>query len=160
MKILKKNDTGVVIYGTENDNCRYEIINNILYLDHTVINNFSNFNATVYEYPLVDLPNPFYSGYHYYTPQNGWSFTEMYNEENTKNKNNIQRLIDEYEIKINNPDLTPAERDQYGQYLISLESLNIQYTPPTFQWPIPPDYVCAIYDYDPFSLNPNSVCNG
>ena len=159
MKILKKNDSGVVIYGTNNDNCRYEIINNTLYLEQTVINNFSSFNATVYEYPSVNLPTPFYSGYHYYTPQNGWSFIQMYNENNTKNKNNLIRLIDEYEIKITNPNLTPAQKVQYTQYIDSLKSLNIQYTPPTFHWPIPPDYICAVYDYDPFSLNPNSVCS-
>ena len=158
MKILKKNDSQVVIYGTNNDNCRYEIINDTLYLDHTVINNFSNYNATVYEYNGINLNDPFYSGYHYYIPQNGWTFTEMYEETNTKNKDNLLRLIDEYEIKINNPDLTPAERIQYERYIDSLINLNIQYTPPVFQWPIPPDYVCATYDYDPFSLNPNSVC--
>ena len=158
MKILKKNDSGVVVYGTNNDNCRYEIINDTLYLENTVIKNFSNYNATVYEYPNETLSNPFYSGYHYYTTENGWSFTQMYDENNTKNKNNLVRLIDEYEIKINNPDLTPAERNQYAQYITLLEMLNIQYTPPVFEWPIPPDYVCDIYDYNPFSLNPNSVC--
>jgi len=158
MKILKNNQNNIVIFGTNDNNCVYEIINNVLYLENIVIKNFSDFNSTVYEISLESLPTPFYSGYHYYTIENGWSFTEEYYNVNTKNTTNINRLINEYTEKLNNPDLTQEERNMYFEYIQLLELLNVQYTPPIITWPIPPDYICSISDYDAFSLNPNSVC--
>jgi len=159
MKILKNNETNIVIYGTNHNKCKCEIINNTLYMGDIEIKNYSSFNCNLYELPLESLPTPFYSGYHYYTSENGWSFTEMYNDVNIKNKTNINRLINEYTDKLNNPDLTQEERNMYFEYIQLLESLDIQYTKPVIQWPIPPDYICSDVDYDPFSLNPNSICS-
>lgn len=137
MKILRKKETNIVIFGTNNNNAQIVIDGPYITIDSVRIYGLTDYD--IIEDNSIQLPNPFFVGYQTFV-DGVFEFTPNYLAWNTKAFPCIKSVQDEYVAKSKDPVYSQQERDSFAEYASSLDPIfNITYIDPGFQVPIPPD---------------------
>jgi len=137
MKILRKKDTNIVIFGTNNNSAQIVIDGPYITIDSVRIYGLTDYD--IIEDSNIQLPVPFFVGYQTFVG-GVFEFTPNYLTWNSKVFPCVKSVQDEYVAKSNDPSYSQQERDSFLEYAVSLNPIfNVPYIDPGFEVPFPPD---------------------